>query len=199
MCEDIGVGISNWLESRRHYQPNKPDRKKQGREAGEKKKRKDNWKPRNPLVSHPRTRRAGKPEQRTGLRMRGQRGHPEVRQALNRYARWLRRSHVFPIRVPVYLFPSPTIITQDGAHVSASFFGPFEMHVEPFIRIATGDYPELKRSRGRDDALAAYIISLSHEIAHYYQWLERRPMSERGAISRAKSMLRMYAADVERP
>ena len=83
--------------------------------------------------------------------------------------------------------------------MTASFFAPFEKHVEPFIRIATGDYPELKRSWGRDAALASYITSLSHEIAHYYQWLGRRRLSERGAISRAKSMLRMYAADVERP
>jgi hypothetical protein len=150
-------------------------------------------------VNHHRIRRAGKRKQRTGLRIRGQRGHPEVRQALIRYARWLRKSFVFPMRVPVYLFPSHTIITQDGAHVSASFFAPFDRDVEPFIRIATGDYPKLKRSLGRNDALAAYIMSLSHEIVHYYQWLEHGNVSERGVVARARSMLRRYATQVERP
>jgi hypothetical protein len=131
--------------------------------------------------------------------MRGQRGHPEVRQALTQYARWLRKSYVFPIRVPVYLFPSRTIITQDGEHVSASFFAPFDRNVEPFIRIATGDYPELKRLRGRNDALSACIMSMSHEVVHYFQWLETGTISERGVIAKARSMLRRYAAEVKRP
>lgn len=136
---------------------------------------------------------------RTGLRMRGQRGHPEVRAALNRYARWLRRHYAFPIRVPVYLFPNRTIATQDGIRVVASFFAPFDRNAEPYIRLATGDYPELRRRRGRNDALAAIIMSLSHEIVHYYQWLETGEITERGVVVRSRSMLRRYAAEVERP
>jgi hypothetical protein len=96
--------------------------------------------------------------------MRGQRGHPEVRRALNRYARWLRKSYAFPIRVPVYLFPGRTIVTRDRSSVVASFFAPFDRGVEPLIRMSTGDYPELKRLRERDDALAPFIVSLSHEV-----------------------------------
>ena len=134
---------------------------------------------------------------RTGLRMRGHRGHPEVRRALNRYVRWLRKSYEFPIRVPVYFLPSETIITQDGEHVVASFFAPFDRNVEPFIRIATGDYPKLKRDR--DDALAAYIHSLSHEIVHYFQWVKTGNTSERGVSVKARSMLRKYEMEVDRP
>ena len=131
--------------------------------------------------------------------MRGRRGHPEVRRALIQYARWLRKVCVFPIRVPVYLFPSRTIVTQDGVHVTASFFAPFDRNVEPLIRIATGDYPELKQLRGKNDALAAFIMSLSHEVVHYNQWLETGTTSERGAIVKARSMLRRYASEVNRP
>ncbi len=152
-----------------------------------------------PYVSHQNIRRAKKIKPRTGLRMRGQRGHPEVRRALNKYARWLRKYYAFPIRVPVYLFPSRTIITQDGVHVVASFFAPFKRDVEPLIRVSTGDYPELKRLRGRDDALAPFIESMSHEIVHYFQWLETGTISERGVIVKAQSMLRRYASEVKRP
>jgi hypothetical protein len=106
---------------------------------------------------------------------------------------------VFPVRVPVYLFPSTTIITQDGARVTASFFAPSARDVEPFIRMATGDYPELKRSLGRDDALAAYIMSLAHEVVHYYQWLENGNTTERGVVAEARRMLRSYSAEVARP
>lgn len=131
--------------------------------------------------------------------MCGARGHPEVRRALIRYARWLRKTYEFPIRLPVYLFPSETIITQDGDHVSASFVAPFSRDVEPLIRIATGDYSLLKRTRGRDNALAAFLWSLSHEIVHYFQWLETGECFERGVAVKARTMLRRYATEVDHP
>jgi hypothetical protein len=142
-------------------------------------------------------RRGGKVKTRTGLRMRGHRGNPEVRRVLNQYARWLRKVYAFPIRVPVYLFPSATIITQDGVHVSASFVAPFDREVEPLIRIATGDYPELKRLWGRNDALTACIMSLSHEIVHYNQWLKTGTITERGVVVKARAMLHRYAAEIK--
>jgi hypothetical protein len=133
--------------------------------------------------------------------MRGQRGHPEVRRALNKYARWLRKYYAFPIRVPVYLFPSDSIFTRDGLPAVATFFAPFKRQVEPFIRMSTGDYPKLKQLRGRDDALAPFIVSLSHEIVHYFQWIEggEPAVSERGVKVKARSMLHSYAAEVGRP
>ena len=136
---------------------------------------------------------------RSGLRIRGARGHPEVRSALVLYAKWLRKEYEFPIRVPVYLFPGETIITQDGEHVSASFVAPYNRCIEPFIRIATGDYSHIQRIHGRDDALASYILSLSHEIVHYFQWIETGIVDERGVVRKATSMLRRYAADMDRP
>lgn len=137
---------------------------------------------------------------RSGIRIRGARGHPEVRRALIRYAKWLRKRYVFPIRVPVYLFPSSTVITQAGEHVvSASFVAPWDRAEEPFIRLATGDYPSLKRSVGRDDALAAFITSMSHEVIHYFQWTKSDRMTERGVSAKAVLMLREYAATVKRP
>jgi hypothetical protein len=55
-CEDTGTcndGDTTTMDSRRDYVPNKPGRKKQGREGGEKKRGKDGWKPRNPLREPP--------------------------------------------------------------------------------------------------------------------------------------------------
>jgi hypothetical protein len=131
--------------------------------------------------------------------VRGHRGNAAVRAALIRYSRWLRKQYDFPRRVPVYLFPSETIITQDGAHVSASFFAPNNRRFSPFIRIATGDFEKLRRKRGRDNALAAFILSMSHEIVHYHQWLSGMPFSERSASARARAMLRRYAREVDHP
>src|SRR5262245_53381894 len=136
---------------------------------------------------------------RTGVRIRGARGHPEVRGALIRFARWLRREYEFPIRVPVYLFPSEHIITMHGDRVSASFFAPNDRTVEPFIRIATGDYGELRRARGRDNALAAFLHSFAHELVHYQQWVATGTVSERGVVRKAKSIVERYATSTDHP
>ncbi|MFH0945672.1 MAG: hypothetical protein V2A76_10780 [Planctomycetota bacterium] len=128
---------------------------------------------------------------RKGLRIRGHRGHPVVRRALIRYARWLRQNYKFPIRVPVYLSPHPTIRKQDGEEVSATFFGPYDKTEEPYIRISTGDHALMRSERCRADVLASYIVSLSHEVIHYQQWL-RGPTTERGVNRGAVRMLRRY-------
>jgi hypothetical protein len=122
-----------------------------------------------------------------------------VRGALIRYARWLRQNYEFPIRVPVYLLREENFKTIANEVVVASFFAPFDRSVEPFIKIATGDYTSLKQKRGRDNALAAYIISLSHEVIHYRQWIETGKTHERGVVEKALAMLRRYELTVDRP
>ena len=77
---------------------------------------------------------------RTGIGIIGHRGHPEVKDALIRFAKWLRKNYKFPIRVPVYLRPECELISMHGEQCSASFFAPWDQKVEPYIRIATGEY-----------------------------------------------------------
>ncbi|MCB9690049.1 MAG: hypothetical protein H6735_33720, partial [Alphaproteobacteria bacterium] len=80
---------------------------------------------------------------RSGLRIVTRRGRKEVGEAILRYAPWLRREVEFPMRVPVYLSPRRRLRTMHGELVSASFFAPYDPLVEPYIRIATGDFDEL--------------------------------------------------------
>lgn len=136
---------------------------------------------------------------RTGLRIRGQRGHPAVRAALKRFARWLRQEYDFPIRLPVYLNPHRRHTTVEGEEASASFFAPDTPNVEPYIRIATGDYDDLVAESGEHDALASYICSLAHEIVHYQQWIADGCTSEEGVLEEAVGILRRYAQTVDTP
>ena len=136
---------------------------------------------------------------RSGLLIRGQRGNAEVRVALIRFARWARRHFEFPIRLPVYLNGKPRFRTSEGQWVTASFFAPFSREVEPYIRIATGDFLLLRKAKGRNNALAAFIHSLCHELVHYQQWLETGKTTERGVVRRAASILQEYADDARRP
>ena len=86
-----------------------------------------------------------------------------------------------------------------GKKVSASFFAPFRRNVEPFIRIATGDYGTLQRERGLNNALAAFICSFAHEVIHYQQWVATGKTWERGVSVAASGMLRRYARTVGHP
>jgi hypothetical protein len=89
--------------------------------------------------------------------------------------------------------------TVDGELCSASFFAPWSRDEEPYIRIATGDYRELKEEEGRDNALAAFIVSMSHEVVHYQRWVETGEIWERGVARKALGMLRRYSSTVAHP
>jgi hypothetical protein len=140
-----------------------------------------------------------KKHQRNGLHIRGHRGHPVVRRAYIRFAKWLRTQYEFPIRVPVYLFPSDYIIDMNGDKISASFFAPFNRNEEPFIRIATGDYISLRKELGRDNALATFLCSFTHEVIHYQQWIATGNTWERGVYKMATGIIRKYEKYTTRP
>jgi hypothetical protein len=136
---------------------------------------------------------------RKGLRIRGQRGNYCVREALKRFARWLRQEYDFPIRLPVYLNEHKRFVTIEGEEVTASFFAPTDPNIEPYIRLATGDYDDLVAESGKHDALASYICSLAHEIIHYQQWIVDGRTSEDGVSKKAVNIMRRYAQTVDLP
>jgi hypothetical protein len=135
---------------------------------------------------------------RTGLRIKGHRGHPEVREAVIRFARWLRTAFAFPVRLSVYLQPGETFLG-DGDEFIASFFAPYDETKEPFIRLATGDYPNLKNERGRDDALAAILDSLVFQIIKYQQWVETGSFSDEDISADADQILYAYSQTTDHP
>ena len=136
---------------------------------------------------------------RAGIRIIGHRGDPEVKDALVKFAKWLRKQYEFPIRVPVYLRPERQLMNLHGEKCSATFFAPWDQSVEPYIRIATGDYGNEKREYGRDNALAGYLVSLAHEIIHYHQWLKDNNIKEGGVSAKASSIVNEYALTVDHP
>lgn len=75
---------------------------------------------------------------------------------------------------------SKKIRTIEGALVAATFFAPFEKNVEPYIRVATGDYIDDLNSCGKDNALAANLGSIAHELTHYFQWVNGLKLTQIG-------------------
>ncbi|MCY9140812.1 hypothetical protein [Peribacillus frigoritolerans] len=135
---------------------------------------------------------------RTGLRLRCEAGvHPEVRRVCIQFCKWLRTQMEFPIRVVIYLKKDYQIKNRTIKQmVTATFFAPYDKNVEPFIRIATGDYSELIEERGTKDALYAMLDSISHEIIHYQQWLENRELNEAEAEEKGYKLVDSYAETI---
>lgn len=132
-------------------------------------------------------------EHRSGLRIRCEKGvDTEVHEAILKFAKWLREQIKFPIRVPVYVKKTKYIKNMYGELVSATFFAPFDKTEESYARISTGDYDELKEENGRYDALGIILHSVAHEIAHYEQWVEDKPLNDRAATRRARELLGKY-------
>ena len=141
---------------------------------------------------------------RTGLRFRYDRNvPPEVKRACSEFAVWLRTQYHFPLRVVVYVKGTETIRTKDGDHVVGSFFEPFSYSDEPYIGLASGDYETLAAARGKDNALASILLTLAHELTHYYQWINDIPLTpvgrERQAGRYADFILDEYASTREHP
>ena len=141
---------------------------------------------------------------RMGIRLRIEKTVTfEVRRALKEFTVWMRKKYSFPIRIPVYVKSSERIKARDGDIVCATFFEPDDKYVEPYIKIATGDYFELERTDGRDNALAAILGSLIHELTHYYQWINCINLTEEGRERQANAytgiILGEYAKTREHP
>jgi hypothetical protein len=102
------------------------------------------------------------------------------------FAKWLRQEYEFPMRIPVYVKAAAQIRAMDGDMVYGTFFGPYSMSVEPYARIATGYYLELCEESDQDNALAEILISIAHELTHYFQWLNQLDLTLIGEERQAK-------------
>ncbi|SDG99711.1 hypothetical protein [Desulfosporosinus hippei] len=91
----------------------------------------------------------------------------EFEPAILNFACFLRQQVHFPIRVVVYVRKDELVKNIYGELVYGTFFAPYDKLVEPYIRLATGDFYNIKEELGRDDALAAILHTFAHEVVHY--------------------------------
>lgn len=130
--------------------------------------------------------------------------NPEVKRACKEFIVWLRTQYYFPKRVRLYVKSSRRIRCRLGSDlVCGTFFRPGDRDVEPYIRIATGDYDELLNNRGQDNALADILWSIAHELTHYFQWVNDIKLTpvgeERQATIYANRILDDYASTRDHP
>ena len=127
----------------------------------------------------------------------------EVHRAISDCAKWLRSKYLFPKRVRIYVKSARRIKAQNGENVCGTFFRPADRNREPYIRLATGDYLELLEERGKDNALACILVSLLHELSHYFQWLNDLNLTlvgeERQATNYSRRIIGEYSETRDHP
>ena len=117
---------------------------------------------------------------RKGLRLKFDRGIDEkLKTGFKEYCRWLRSEYTFPIRVPVYVKNFKKIKAMDGEYVFGTFLGPFNFLEEPYVRVAAGDFKESFEEMG-EQAVYQYLCTLTHELTHYFQWLNNSELTQIG-------------------
>ena len=120
-------------------------------------------------------------EHRSGIRFRFEKGvDPSVRESILNFSKWLKSSYVFPLRVPVYVKAAYRLKAIEGDFVVGTFFRPNKYGEEPYIRLAAGDYQNMKKENGRDNALASILLTLTHELTHYFQYINDAKQTYRG-------------------
>lgn len=136
-------------------------------------------------------------ESRKGLRVRYEKGvDPELKNCIANFCKWIRQEFDFPIRVVIYVKNSNQIKAADGDLVFGTFFRPYDRSVEPYIRVAVGDYNTLLEESGSFNALATELECIAHELSHYFQWINNLKLTpigeERQASYYARAIVLEY-------
>ena len=114
----------------------------------------------------------------------------DLKLACRHFIQWVKKKYYFPIPLCINLKKQALLKTRDGGTAVGTFFELTDDSVLPHIRIATGDYPDLLDSLGRDDAIATILIVIAHEMTHYFQWINALPLTERGRERQAAQYAR---------
>ena len=130
---------------------------------------------------------------RTGFRLRFDSGiDPEVRRACKEFAAFLRKEYFFPLRVVAYIKNKKKIRAMDGDLVYGTFWSMEDDYtVEPYIRVAAGDYLDLCDKWGKDSALTAILLTIGHELTHYFQWINALELTPIGMERQATKLCKI--------
>ena len=121
----------------------------------------------------------------------------EMRRQYCAFARWLRKTYMFPVHINVYLLHTEKICLLDG-RMSYGGFRYFTTK-PPRIRVASaierhllGEYTEKEL---REQILSSFV----HELSHYFQWIlaleQSDAVSERQANYYRYRILERYYDD----
>ena len=93
----------------------------------------------------------------------------ELKQKYIAFAKWLRRTYIFPVRISVYVLNCEKVTLQNGTMAYGSFR--WFPKRKPLIRIPSAIEPRLLLEYTKEEIFEQILSSLVHELTHYYQWV----------------------------
>ncbi len=93
----------------------------------------------------------------------------DLRKIYISFAKWLRKTYLFPIHINVYIKNCERVRLQSGTMAYGSFRW-FEKR-PPYIRIPSKIEPHLLNEFSKDELYEQILSSLVHELTHYFQWV----------------------------
>lgn len=115
-----------------------------------------------------------------GLELRfGRRVHPFVRREITTYCRWLRANYRFPVQAKVYIPSALKILSRTGDLCWGTCLIPDDPDDSAYIHVAGGFRQSLSEEERRS-FLYATLGTLTHELSHYFQYINRVDLTERG-------------------
>lgn len=106
-----------------------------------------------------------------------------VRTSYLSFARWLRKTYIFPVHINVYVLNAEKLRLQNGRMAYGSFCW-FEKR-PPRIKIASAIERHLEKEYTIEEIQEQILSSFVHELSHYYQWVldleQSNAVSERQA------------------
>lgn len=69
--------------------------------------------------------------------------------------------------------------------------------MEPYIRIATGDYYEMAEKWDNRTAIMEILRTLAHELTHYFQWVNHLQLTIIGEERQAKRYANLIINEYE--
>ena len=87
-----------------------------------------------------------------------------------RFAKWLRKTYIFPVRLHVYILNAETVALKNGQSV----YGKICWYPKrtPAIKVPSAIDKALLREYTMDEIYEQILSSLVHELSHYYQWVK---------------------------
>lgn len=105
---------------------------------------------------------------------------------------WFENNYDLPKKVQVTLTGAKFIVNMKGEKVFASCFLPDNPNESILLKISTGDFIDLIKEAGKDQAVYTTLHTVLHEFQHYFQGVNDWPLDEVEADDISKDLTQDY-------
>lgn len=122
---------------------------------------------------------------------------PLLAQKILAFLEWFEQEYEMPEKLNMTITGARHIINIEGQKVLGTCYCPNDRSKSMSIKIATGDFFEMLKKEGKENAIYRIFHSILHELQHYYQFANDWALDEDEADEVATELLYRYIEDLE--